>query len=184
MSYNIENLVADIKSLRTDCQDEAQLMDSIRPLAIRAAMDPGLIDSRMYVADEELGYGSTLLHEESDQTLFIVVDSWLPGRGVRPHDHGTWAVVVSMTGTEKNILWQRVDDGRTSGYAKLEKGAEIDVGIGEAITLATGEIHSVENQGSETTLSLHIYGYHLNHTGRSQFDPETQSEFPFIIETQ
>ena len=103
---------------------------------------------------------------------------------MRPHDHGTWAVVVSMTGTEKNILWRRVDDGSKKGYAKLEKGQEVDVGIGEAIGLLTGEIHSVENQGSETTLSLHIYGQHLNHTGRSQFDPDSDSEFPFLIETQ
>ena len=184
MTYSIQNLLEDIKQAQSQCTDESELIDSIKPLAIRAAMDPELIQEKMYKADEELGYGSTLLHEEPDKSLFIVVDSWLPGRGVRPHDHGTWAVVVSMTGTEKNILWRRTDDGSKQGFAELEKQREVDVDMGEAIGMLTGEIHSVENQGSATTLSLHIYGQHLNHTGRSQFDPDTKTEYPFLIETQ
>ena len=50
--------------------------------------------------------------------------------------------------------------------------------------MKTGEIHSVENRTQETTLSFHVYGRHLNHTGRSQFDIENGLEIPFIIETR
>jgi hypothetical protein len=42
-------------------------------------------------------------------------------------------------------------------------------------------IHKVWNESNAVTLSLHIYGKHINHTPRSQFDPEKRSELPFIV---
>ncbi len=138
----------------------------------------------MYIADPELGFGTTLLHAEPDNSLFIVVDSWLPGRGVRPHDHGTWAVVVGITGTERNIFWERTDDGSRSGYAELSKIREENISEGDVVVMRMGEIHSVVSETDKTTLSFHVYGRHLNHTGRSQFDTERKLEIPFIIETR
>lgn len=57
-----------------------------------------------------------MLHVELDNSLFIVVDSWLPGRGVRPHHHGTWAVVDGVKGTERNVFWERTDGGSRPGH--------------------------------------------------------------------
>ena len=45
-----------------------------------------------------------VLHEESDHRLAVFAVSWLPGRGVPPHDHGTWAIVVGVDGPEKNLF--------------------------------------------------------------------------------
>lgn len=47
-----------------------------------------------------------------------------------------------------------------------------------------GVIHSVWNETDAVTVSLHIYGKHINHTGRSQFDPEKGAELPFILKLQ
>lgn len=44
-----------------------------------------------------------------------------------------------------------------------------------------GQIHSVTNDGERTTLSLHVYGTHINHTRRSQFDPQRGLELPFRV---
>jgi hypothetical protein len=32
-------------------------------------------------------------------------------------------------------------------------------------------------------VSLHVYGMHVNHTVRSQFDPERRTEMPFKLRT-
>ncbi len=37
---------------------------------------------------------------------------------------------------------------------------------------------------NEVTLSLHVYGKHINFTGRSQFDPETNTETPFSVKQE
>ncbi len=183
-SYPIDAFVTDVLAITRDTNDEDEILTRVAPLAQRAAAETSWRTDDMYIADPELGYGSTLLHAEPDNSLFIVVDSWLPGRGVPPHDHGTWAVVVGMTGPEHNIFWERTDDGSDSGHAELRKVREEIVSIGDVASMKTGEIHSVENRTDETTLSFHVYGRHLNFTGRSQFDVENNLEIPFVIETR
>ena len=37
--------------------------------------------------------------------------------------------------------------------------------------VCSAEIHSVWNTGDQVSISLHTYGRHINHTGRSEFDP-------------
>jgi predicted metal-dependent enzyme (double-stranded beta helix superfamily) len=56
--------------------------------------------------------------------------------------------------------------------------------VGDVLALPQGTIHSVWNETAEVTLSLHIYGKHINYTGRSQFDLEKRTETPFIVKMQ
>ncbi len=183
-NYLIEDFVKDVLGILAVTTDEDQILKRVSPLAQRAAADKTWRRDDMYLVDTELGFGSTLLHAEPDNSLFIVVDSWLPGRGVPPHDHGTWAVVVSVTGPECNIFWERVDDGTRENHAELQKISEDVISIGEVACMKTGEIHSIVNKTNETTLSFHVYGRHLNHTGRSQFDLENNLKIPFLIKTR
>jgi hypothetical protein len=37
------------------------------------------------------------------------------------------------------------------------------------------------NETDRVTVSLHVYGKHVNYTIRSQFDPERNVERPFIV---
>lgn len=164
--------------------DESHILSRARPLVQRAAMDRGWLREEMYEGDPEQGFGTTVLHAEPDHSLFVCVDAWLPGCGVQPHDHGTWALVVGVTGTERNTFWERVDDGAQSGRAELRKTREANIAEGEVVAMRTGEIHSVVNESEETTLSFHVYGRHLNHTGRSRFDVERGIEIPFVINTR
>ena len=180
----ISTFINELLAITANDLDEQEIVSRVAPLAQRVAINPDWRTEDMSIADPDLGFGSTLLHSEPDNSLFVVVDSWLPGRGVRPHDHGTWAVVASMTGPEHNVFWERLDDGSREGHAELRRLGEEVVSPGEVVSMRSGEIHSVENRTDETTLSLHIYGRHLNHTGRSQFDVENNREIPFIIETR
>jgi predicted metal-dependent enzyme (double-stranded beta helix superfamily) len=183
-SYDLEEFVSDLRQITTETQDEKTILSQVRPLAKNVAMNRNWLSQRLYNADPKQGFGVNLLHVESDNTLFIVAVSWLPGRGAPAHDHGTWAVVVGVDGPERNIFWERLDDGSRPGYAELREIGDKIMLEGDVVAMPTGAIHSVLNETSQTTLSFHVYGRHLNHTGRSQFDPERSKHEPFIIETQ
>jgi len=150
-------------------------------LARRLALDKSWLEEKHYEADPDQGFGVHLLHEEPDHTLAVFVVSWLPGCGAPAHDHGTWAVVAGVEGPERNVRYARLDDGRRAGFAKLSRKHEFEAAEGELICMRTGGIHSVHNDTGRITLSLHTYGKHINHTNRSQFDPERNTREEFVV---
>lgn len=182
-SYDLDRVIGDLRRVVASA-DEAGLPARVAALARRVVAERGWLREDMYHADPELGFGTSLLHVEADQSLFVVVDSWLPGRGVQPHDHDTWAVVVGVEGSERNLFWQRLDDGSRPGHAQLQRIAEQSISPGEAIEMPRGTTHSLINPGEHTSLSFHVYGRHLNHTARRRFDPARHLELPFVIEAR
>lgn len=176
--YSIASLVTDLKSIAAQHHDDREIVKRVMPLAERMAVDKGWVKADFYEGDDEQGFGVTVLHEEPDHTLLIETIAWLPGRGVKPHDHQTWGVVVGLDGREKNINWRRHDDGSKPGHADIDVNHEVVVGPGEVIAFMPDDIHSVLNEGEKTTLSLHIYGKSLIHVARSEFDPEAKTIRP------
>jgi predicted metal-dependent enzyme (double-stranded beta helix superfamily) len=183
-TYSLSEFVSDLRRITSETTDERKILPLVRPLAKKAALDRSWLLQDHYRADPEQGFGSNLLHVEADNSLFIVAVSWLPGRGAPVHDHGTWAVVVGVDGPERNVFWERVDDGTRPGHAELRKSGDKIMAEGDVVAMSTGAIHSVLNETDKTTLSFHVYGRHLNHTGRSKFDPENNTNEPFVIRTQ
>lgn len=182
--YTIDALVADLRLVCAAGREEREVLSAVRPLALRMAASKDLwLEERMCRPDPEQGFGIHVLHEEPDHTLAVFVVSWAPGRGTPAHDHGTWAVVVGIDGPEKNEFWRRADDGGRPGYAEVEKHAEKVFGPGDVLALPTGAIHSVRNETDRITVSLHIYGRHVNFTARSQYDPERRTETLYKVKT-
>jgi len=93
-------------------------------------------------------------------------------------------VVAGVDGPEENCFWERIDDGSIEGHAELSKRAEKVFEEGEVVALEPDHIHSVMNRSDRVTVSLHTYGMHVNHTGRSQFDLERNLEIPFTVVEQ
>lgn len=181
-SYSIAQLASDLRQIRAEARDEREILSRVRPLAEKAALaKDAWVEKRYYEADATQGFGVYLLHEEPDHTLAVFALSWLPNRGTPAHDHGTWAVVAGLDGPEKNEFFERVDDKTRPGYAELKKVGEKVFDFGEVLAMPQGVIHKVWNESDAVTLSLHIYGKHINHTPRSQFDPEKRAETPFIV---
>lgn len=164
---------------------ERQLLSRGRPLAGRAALAKQTwLHERMYQADAAQGFGVYLLHEESDHTLAVLAISWLPHRGTPPHNHGTWGLVAGVDGAETNEFFERLDDASRAGHARLKRIGVKVFEPGEVIAMPTSTIHSVWNATDKVTLSLHIYGKHINFTGRLQFDLERQTESPFLLNVE
>ena len=170
--YTLDTFVRDLRRIAAATSDPGEIAARVRPLARDLALAKTWLAPKHYECDAEQGFGVHVLHEEPDHTLFVIAAAWRPGRGVAPHNHGTWAVVAGVDGPERNTFWKRLDDGSRPGYARIARVAEKDFGPGDVLTLLPDAIHSVRNETAEVTVSLHVYGYNLNMSGRLQFDPE------------
>jgi predicted metal-dependent enzyme (double-stranded beta helix superfamily) len=179
--YGLDLLVSDLRTLSARYPSEHELLQHVRPLAKRMAADPSWLRPEHYECDEQQGFGVHVLHEEADHTLAVFALAWLPGRGAPPHNHGTWAVIAGVDGAETNTYWKRMDDRTQPGHAVLRDCGSKKILPGQTCILTSDAIHSVTNTTERVTLSLHIYGKHLNFTGRSQFDPGAETEKPFIL---
>ena len=179
--YSLAQYVSDIRAIANAEQDGSKIAEQIRPLARKLATTEELRDPRYRVCDEKQGFGVHLLHEEDNHELGVFVLSWLPNRGTLPHNHLTWAVVAVMEGEEYEVQYKRLDDGSKPGYARLEENGADIMRVGDVSVCKPDDIHSVWNKGADISISLHTYGKHINHTGRSQFDLQTDAEIPYTV---
>ena len=171
----VVDFIGDLRSLMAKKSSESGLLADAKPLLLRLAQSHSWRSPALYKCDPEQGFGVTVLHEEPGYGLWLVAVAWLPRRGAPPHNHGTWAVVAGVDGSEKNILWRRRG-------ALLERQGEEVLGPGQVAAFTPNAIHSVLNESERTTLSLHVYGRNLNFAERSQFDAETGAEKPFKLQ--
>jgi predicted metal-dependent enzyme (double-stranded beta helix superfamily) len=183
-TFSIERLIEDMRHITADGASEPETIAALRPLVRQFALSGQWREPRLYQANPEQGFGAHLLHEEPDHSLAVFAASWLPGRGAPPHDHGVWAIVVGVDGSERNVFYERTDDRSRPGHAELRRIGEQVLGPGDVLAMPTGTIHSVSNDSDRVTLSLHVYGTHINFTRRSQFDLEQRTEKPFIVKLE
>ena len=180
-AYTLDRFVNDLREITGETRDPREITSRLRPLARALAVTPTWLAPQHAKPDTNQGFGIHVLHEEPDHSLMVFVAAWAPGRGVAPHNHGTWAVVAGVRGRERNVVWARADDGSRPGHAKLRRVGETVVGPGDVIMMLPDSIHSVQNDTDDVTLSLHVYGFNLNLTRRSQFDPERELEEPVTL---
>lgn len=167
----ISNFVVKLRSATRESSDPTSIIERVTPLVELLADDTSWVRPTFYDCDEDQGFGINILHEEPDHTLLVEAIAWLPGRGVAPHDHQTWGVVIGIDGVEVNVDWKRLDDGSKEGFADLEIAKETVVGHGDVVSFRPNDIHGVRNEGDVTSLSLHVYGKTLATLERSEFDP-------------
>ncbi len=183
-NYSVQNYIDDIREIVAKETEEGPITDMIKPLSIRLAANPSWLRDAFRKVDHEQGFGIHLLHEEEDHNLAVFVIAWAPGRGLAAHNHKTWAVVAGIEGQEHETNYCRLDDSTIPGFADLLKTHEETLYPGSAVCCMPEDIHSVWNNGTEIAISLHTYGRHLNHTGRSIFDVDKKLETPCIVNVQ
>lgn len=174
----LARFIDEVRAAVADTPNPASAVDRVVPLMRGLAADRSWIRPEFYDVDATQGFGIVVLHEEPGDGLLVETICWAPGRGVAPHDHRTWGVVIGLDGEEINVDWRRLDDGRVPGRAALEQAAEAVVGPGVVKTLAPADIHSVRNDTDRPSLSLHVYGRSLAKLDRSEFNPLAGTETP------
>jgi predicted metal-dependent enzyme (double-stranded beta helix superfamily) len=111
---------------------------------------------------DPLHYRCHLLHAEPNGSFSVVALVWRPGQATTIHDHVTWCVYGVIQGTETEQRYTLHDDGW------LEEAGRSVNALGDVEGLAPpGDIHQVRNEGSETAISLHVYGTDISRLGSS-----------------
>ncbi|MGH6884219.1 hypothetical protein [Hypericibacter sp.] len=98
------------------------------------------------------------LAQDPDQQLALYLQTALAGDDTPPHNHGTWAVIAGVAGEEENILYERLDSGDRPGHGSVRPKGRFTVKPGTAIAFMPDEIHSIQLQGKEPAIHLHLYG--------------------------
>lgn len=182
-TYDLAAFVRDLRGALADRPAGGEAIRRVKPLLERLVRDPrpAWLRPEHLATDQEQGFGVALLHEEDDHTLAVLSTIWLPGRSTQPHNHGTWGLVGGLSGAERNTWWKRLDDGARPGYAELQRLNDLIIGPGDVTAFLPDAIHSVVNEGANPSVSIHVYGRHVNHTERYAFDPEQRRATPLTI---
>ncbi len=94
------------------------------------------------------------------------------GRRTPPHNHGTWAAILVLSGSEKNSLYKRNGDG------SLCYERSIDLEAGDVVFMPAEAVHVAECTSDEPAIGLHVYGGNVLGLERSMWDPDTLAEQP------
>lgn len=89
------------------------------------------------------------------------------GRRTPPHNHGTWAAILVLSGQEKNTLY-RVGPGDRLGFA-----SEIVLAKGAVLPIRAAAAHVAECVAGEDAIGLHVYGGDIVNLARRMWHPET-----------
>lgn len=105
-------------------------------------------------------------------TLSLLKVSFPNGRRTPPHDHGTWAYILVLSGKEKNTLYRRV------GETGLRRVSEVVLERGSILPMRAEAVHVAECLGDEPAIGLHVYGANVMGVTRYMWDPETLERQP------
>src|SRR5918997_1553637 len=93
------------------------------------------------------------------------------GRRTPPHDHGTWATILLLSGGEKNTLYR-------SENGTLRKASEVALEPGSILPMRAETVHVAECLGDRPAIGLHVYGGDIFTMPRRMWNPETLEEHP------
>ena len=107
--------------------------------------------------------------------LLMMRVCFCPGLRTPPHDHATWAAILMLSGSERNILYRRCS------RHGLDKTGEVMLKPGSIFRMNDDTIHVAECATDEPAIALHVYGGDLDYLPRRMWHPHTLEEFPMKI---
>ena len=154
--------VSAMQAMLADIALAAQAPLAGRPRAVAGALarhlaDPTLLAGRDCPCAPE-SYTRHLLHADPAGAYAVVALVWRPGQITRIHDHITWCTFGVIQGVEHEELFDADLNlvGRSANH------------VGDVSGFAPpGDIHRVHNIGSETAISIHVYGTDMTRIGSS-----------------
>ena len=113
------------------------------------------------------GNAHQVFYRAPDLTLLKV--RFPNGRRTPPHDHGTWAMILLLSGEEKNTLYRRVGGA-------LRKAGEVTLKRGAILPMLADSAHVAECIGDVPAVGLHVYGGDIFALPRRMWNPATLEE--------
>jgi predicted metal-dependent enzyme (double-stranded beta helix superfamily) len=161
-----------------ECRKAASDNDGNRAVREVVAREVANANSLIAGLGEPVEGGSYCLYQGPDLTILNVI--WPPHMTIMPHNHDMWAVIGVYAGREDNIFWRRLE---TETGASIEAAGAKSLGLGEVSPLGRDIIHSVTNPTTKYTAGIHVYGGDFYAAHKSEWEPETLVEGPFLAET-
>ena len=127
-------------------------LEAVRAELVMLARRTELFPREEFPATGDDERDTRLLHRDPDGSHALYLFSSGGDCETPPHDHGTWAVIAGIRGTEINRLYRRGGSGR------FEQTGEVAVGPGEGICLMPDDIHAIASPGMAPLMHLHLYG--------------------------
>lgn len=104
------------------------------------------------------------LSEDPDHRFALYASAGGAGKKVPPHNHTTWAIIAGVHGAERNVVYERLDNGAREGFVQLREAPakEKTLRRGDVIAYLPDDFHHIETPvGSGDALHLHFYGLSL-----------------------
>lgn len=104
------------------------------------------------------------LSEDPDHRFALYASAGGAGKKVPPHDHTTWAIIAGVHGAERNVVYDRLDNGARAGFVQLREAPakEKTLRRGDVIAYLPEDFHHIETPAeSGNALHLHFYGLSL-----------------------
>jgi predicted metal-dependent enzyme (double-stranded beta helix superfamily) len=147
--------------------DSADPMNSARAVVEDLSDDVATIERALAYIPGVGGNARQVFYRSPDLTLLKVC--FPGGRRTPPHDHGTWAMILVLSGEEKNTLYRR-ENGR------LRKASEVTLTRGSILPMRADTVHVAECLGETPVFGLHVYGGDILELPRRMWNPETLDE--------
>jgi len=106
------------------------------------------------------------LSEDPDHRFALYASAGGPGKKVPPHNHTTWAIIAGVHGAERNVVYERLDNGAQENVVQLREAPSKEKTLkrGDVIAFLPDDFHHIETPvGSGNALHLHFYGLSLEH---------------------
>ena len=148
----------------------AQAGESANPMnAAREALeairhDVAAIESALAYVSGTGGNARQVFFRSPTMTLLKVC--FPAGRRTPPHNHGTWAQILLLSGEEKNTLY-RNENGT------LRKASEVTLTRGTVLPMMADTAHVAECLGHVPAIGLHVYGGDILELPRQMWNPDT-----------
>ena len=151
--------------------DEARMLDEGEKLLHDLVThDDWLPDA--YAAPSQESYRQYLLYCDPLERFSVASFVWMPGHRTPIHDHTVWGLVGVMRGEE---MCEEFSPSIQKTHAHKSRPGEVD-----RVSPSIGDIHVVSNAGSETAVSIHVYGANIGAVRRHIFDPASGAPKDFI----
>jgi predicted metal-dependent enzyme (double-stranded beta helix superfamily) len=171
----VASTIERIRAIETTQGVTRDALESIKSEMLKLARQEHLFPPAEFIPPPEgiKGAQRYLLQEDPDHRFALYLNALNPGNETRPHDHTTWAVVVSVDGLEANTIYRQIPGG-------LVVDREVMVEGETGIALMPDDIHAIATPGDKPTRHLHMYGLALEVLdNRKGYDPVTGEAVPY-----
>ena len=173
--------VEDVTRIARSEEDRRKAIDAIEPLFQELLSRPDFLGEE-FIQPIPGKFAQYLLYREPDRSLSVMAMVVPAGCATPIHDHLAWGLVGVYQGTQRETIYQRLDNGMDPARAALEETGSHTLNVGDITRLLPpdGDIHMIETlDKNQASISIHILGNDIGCQWRHSFDMEKSAVYDF-----